>query len=128
MQILIRTVRTDVNSDTKRYLRRKILKYELLIPNSSVVECTFEEKKGPRRDGNKIVHLSARLPRVKKPIFVKSKASPDFTVAIDIADAKFSRVIHKQLDIQKYNGRKTKYYWSKMKELPRKAVSRFKRR
>ena len=106
MQILIRTVRTSLSSDTKRYLRKRVLKYELLIPNSSVIECTFEEKSGPRRDGNKIVHISARVPGIKKPIFVKSKASPNFKSAIDTAEAKFGRVVHKQLEIQKSGGKR----------------------
>ncbi len=128
MQILIRTVRTEINNDTKRYLRKKVLKYELLIPNSSVVECTFEEKKGPKRDGNKIVHISARLPRVKKPIFVKSKASPNFATAIDLAEAKFGRVVRKQLEIQKYNGKRTRYYWARVKEVPGKTFGRLRRK
>lgn len=127
MQILIRTIGTKVNNDTKRYLRKKVLKYELLIPNSSVIECTFEQKGGPKRDGNKIVHLSARMPRAKKPIFVKSKAVPDFNIAIDGADAKFARRVRKYTEMQKYDGKRTKYYFSKAKEFPQKALGRFKR-
>ncbi len=128
MQILIRTIGTKVNNDTKRYLRKKVLKYELLIPNSSVIECTFEQKGGPKRDGNKIVHLSARMPRVKKPIFVKSKAVPDFNIAIDQADARFARRVRKHTEMQKYDGKRAKYYFSKAKEFPKKALGRFKRK
>lgn len=128
MQILIRTIGVKINDDTKRYLRKKVLKYELLIPNSSVIECTFEQKGGPKRDGNKIVHLSARLPKTKKPIFVKSKALPDFQAAIDMADGKFGRVVHKQLDIQKHGGKRTKYYWARVKEWPGQALGKFRRK
>ena len=128
MQILIRTIGAKVNNDTKRYLRKKVLKYELLIPNSSVIECTFEQKGGPKRDGNKIVHISARLPRAKKPIFVKSKALPSFELAIDMADAKFNRRIRKYTEMQKFNGKRTRYYLSKAKEFPQKALGKFRRK
>ncbi len=122
MQILIRTIGTKITGDQKSYLRKKILKYELLIPNSSVVECLFEQKGGPRRDGNKIVHLRAKIPGVKKPIFTKSSALPNFDKAIDVAESRFNRIIRKHLELQKYGGRKTKYYWSKIKLVPKQAI------
>lgn len=128
MQILIRTISTKINNENRSYLRKKILKYELLVPNSSVVECSFEQKRGPRRDGNKIVHLKAKLPGIKKQIFVKSSAEPDFNVAIDRAEAKFNRIIHKQLEIQKHGGKRTKYYWSRVKELPGRTFGRLRRK
>jgi len=128
MQILIRTIRAKINNDTKRYLRKRVLKYELLVPNSAVIECTFEQKGGPQRDGSKIVHLSARVPGIKKSIFVKSKASPDFNTAIDIADAKFGRVVRKQLEIQKYGGKRAKYYWARVKEFPGRTLGRLRRK
>lgn len=128
MQILIRAVGTKVNDDVRRYLRKKILKYDLLMPNSATVECTFEQKGGPKRDGNKIVHLKANLPGARKPIFVKSKALPDFQVAIDNADSKFNRVVHKQLELQKFSGKRTKYYWARVKELPRRTLGRFRKK
>lgn len=122
MQILIRTIGTKITNEQKSYLRKKILKYELLIPNSSVVECSFEQKGGPRRDGNKIVHIKAKLPSSKKSIFAKSSASPDFNKAIDTAEARFNRIIHKQLEIQKHGGKRAKYYWSKISAAPIRAV------
>jgi ribosome-associated translation inhibitor RaiA len=124
MQILIRTIGTKINNENRSYLRKKILKYELLVSNSSVVECSFEQKRGPRRDGNKIVHLKAKLPGIKKQIFVKSPAEPDFNVAIDRAEAKFNRVVRKQLEIQKHGGKRAKYYWSKVKSAPSLAIKR----
>src|SRR3990167_2555410 len=119
MHILIRTVHTKINDEAKRYLRKKVLKYEMLVPSSSVVECTFEEKSGPKRDGNKIVHISLRLPGTKKPFFVKSKALPDFFVAIDAADGRLSRLIDKYLEFKKFDSKKHRYYLAKIKELPR---------
>jgi len=115
MQILIRSINTKISDDHKRYLRKKILKYEMLIPNSSVIECTFEQKGGSRRDGNKIIHITASLPGTKKRIFAKSKAAPEFDIAIDVAEAKFKKIIQKYLDLKKYNGKRAKYYWSKIK-------------
>ena len=126
MQILIRTIGTKITNEQKSYLRKKILKYELLIPNSSVVECSFEEKRGPRRDGNKIVHIKAKLPSSKKPMFAKSPASPDFNKAIDVAEARFNRIIHKHLEIQKHGGKRAKYYWSKVAATPSRAFGKLK--
>lgn len=118
MQILIRTVHTKINNDVKRYLRQKVLKYEMLVPNSSAVECTFEEKTGPKRDGNKIIHIVMRLPGAKKPLFVKSKALPDFLSAIDMADARLRRLVDKYHEMKKFDSKKHRYYLSKIKELP----------
>ncbi|HLB32018.1 MAG TPA: HPF/RaiA family ribosome-associated protein [Patescibacteria group bacterium] len=119
MQILIRTVHTKINDEAKRYLRKKVLKYEMLVPSSSVVECTFEEKSGPKRDGNKIVHIAMRPPGAKKPFFVKSKALPDFLVAIDAADSRLRRLIDKYHELKKFDSKKHRYYLAKIKELPR---------
>lgn len=128
MQILIRTIRCSANSDVKSYLRKKILKHELLIPKSSVIECTFEKKGGPKRDGNLIVHMAMRFPGTKKRIFAKSKASPDFNTAIDTAEAKFSRMIRKQNEMRKFDGKRSKYLWSRVKQAPGKALGRLSRK
>ncbi len=118
MQILIRTVHAKIIDEVKRYLRKKILKYEMLVPSSSAVECTFEEKTGPKRDGNKIVHIVMRLPGAKKPFFVKSKALPDFFEAIDAADSRLRRMVDKYHELKKFNGKRHRYYLSKIKGLP----------
>ena len=119
MHILIRTVHVKINDEVKRYLRKKVLKYEMLVPSSSAVECTFEEKSGPKRDGNKIVHIAMRLPGAKKPFFVKSKAEPDFFSAIDTADSRLRRLIDKYHELKKFDSKKHRYYLAKIKELPR---------
>jgi len=126
MQILIRTIGTKIKGEDRAYLRKKILKYELLVPNSSVVECSFEEKRGPLRDGNKIVHIKAKLPGIKKQVFAKSPAKLDFESAIDVAESKFKRIVHRQLEIQKHGGRKSRYLWFKIRSLPSQTAFRLK--
>jgi ribosome-associated translation inhibitor RaiA len=118
MQILIRSINTELNNNIKQYLRRKVLKYDMLLVSSSVVECTFEQKGGSKRDGNKIIHLSMRLPGAKKPLFVKSKALSSFEAAIDMADNRLRRVVDKYLDLKKFDGKRHRYYLSKIKKLP----------
>jgi len=125
MQILIRAINVKPTDSIKRYLRSKILKYEMLVTNSSVAECTLEKKGGPKRDGNCIVHFSMRLPGVKKPLFVKSKALPTLEAAIDMADTKLCRVVDKYIELKKFDGKRHRYYLSKLsrvknvKALPR---------
>ncbi len=128
MQILLRTIACKLDDETKRYLRKKILKHESMLPNSAVIECTFEQKRGPKRDGNAIVHIVAKVPGIKKPIFAKSKASPDFTVAIDVAEARFDRLVHKQAEMKKFDGKRSRYYLDKLKRVPRRAFRRLRRK
>lgn len=118
MQILIRGVHTKVSDPVKKYLRKKILKYEMVIPRSAAVECTFEAKGGPRRDGNKILHLQTRLEGARKGVFIKSKALPDFIAAIDVVDDKLDRVVQKHQDLKKYKNKRHKYYFAKVKQIP----------
>ncbi|HOE74725.1 MAG TPA: HPF/RaiA family ribosome-associated protein [bacterium] len=128
MQILLRTIACSLDDETKSYLRKKILKHEPMLPNAVVVECTFERKRGPKRDGSAIVHIAAKVPGVKKPIFAKSKASPNFIVAIDVAEAKFDRLIHKRAEMRKFDGKRSRYYLDKLKRAPRRALRLFRRK
>lgn len=134
MQILIRAINVKPTDNIKRYLRSKILKYEMLVANSSVAECTLEKKGGPKRDGNCIVHFLMRLPGSKKPLFVKSKALPTFEMAIDMADDRLRRVVDKHIELKKFDGKRHRYYLSRLskikniKGLPRGLWRRFRRK
>ena len=94
MRILMKGIHAKFSPVLKNYLRKKLLKFDKLLPSSAILEATLEVKTGPRREGREIVHLALRKGGVSKPIFVSVRGK-NFYQAIDLAKEKLERQILK---------------------------------
>jgi len=128
MKITIKTIHTSISDDDKSRLRELVLKWARELPASTIVKTTFEEKTGPKRDGNKIVHMLLNVPGFKKTIFAKSPAMNDFKTALDIVVDRIDRQIVKARDFEHYGNSRPRYIIAKTIGMPAGLLRRLRRK
>ena len=128
MKITIKAIHTSISDDDKSRLRELVLKWARELPPATLVRTTFEEKTGPKRDGNKIIHMLLDVPGFKKTIFAKSPAMGDFKSALDVTVARIDRQIVKARDFEHYGNSRPRYIIAKTVGMPVGLLRRMRRK
>jgi len=94
MKITITFRHTKSQADLEDYIEDKLLKYEKMVLEPTVVDVVLDDLMGSKGGNDKKVSITAQLPHVKGPLHLE-QCTNDFTSAFDLVEDRFARHIER---------------------------------
>jgi len=94
MKITITFCHTKSQPELEDYIEDKILKYEKMVLEPTIVDVVLDDLMGSKGGNDKKVAITAQLSHVKGPLHLEESTN-DFTSAFDLVEDRFARHIER---------------------------------
>ncbi len=94
MKITITFRHTKSQPELEDYIEDKILKYEKMVLEPTIVDVVLDDLMGSKGGNDKKVAITAQLSHVKGPLHLEESTN-DFTSAFDLVEDRFARHIER---------------------------------
>ena len=96
--------------ELQRYIENRFQKFEPRLKEPAIVEIMLADVRGPQGGIDKVVHLTATLPGLKKPQQIE-EISEDFRQSIDLVHSRFAKFVRRWKEKSKIGTRYPKKYY-----------------